>query len=182
MNGCATPLLGGLLVFWLSGYPTCGHAGGAGLPTRAHVRVIADSEVVPERRNALIELASQLRVRVDHIDIEARDDVRAWLTGTDLVISDAPSAHGKKELQERIIPALMGTQTPWLRVGGGRPQFGNISPLHARRLTRASCCGWCRESQANVWIFRCLADRRVAGRVFGANPFPADRHLSSIGT
>jgi cobaltochelatase CobN len=172
MKGCATRLLSGLLAFWLSGCPTTGHAGAAGLPARAHVRVIADSEVVPERRNALIELASQLRVRVDHIDIEARDDVRAWLTGTDLVILDAPSAHGRKELQERIIPALMGTQTPWLRVGGGRPLFGNISPLHARRLIAHLAVG----GAANLkQMFGYLAAWRTGESLAGFSgpiPFP----------
>jgi cobaltochelatase CobN len=172
MNGCAAPLLCRLLVLWFGVWAMPDQVGAAELPARAHVRVIADSDVVPERRNALAQLAAQLRVRVDYVDIGTRGDVRAQLTGIDLVILDAPSAHGRKELHERVIPALMGAQTPWLRVGGGRPQFGNISPLHARRLIAHLAVG----GAANLkQMFGYLAAWRTGESLAGFSgpvPFP----------
>jgi cobaltochelatase CobN len=172
MNGCAAPLLRRLLMLWFGVWATPDQVGAAELPARADVRVIADSDVVPERRSALAQLAAQLRVRVDYVDIGTRDDVRALLTDTDLVILDAPSAHGRKELQERVIPALMGVQTPWLRAGGGRPQFGNISPLHARRLIAHLAVG----GAANLkQMFGYLAAWRTGESLAGFSgpiPFP----------
>lgn len=142
MKRCAFRILCRLLVIWLSIGATAWPVGADDMPARAHVRLVTDSHVAPERRNALVRLAGQLRVRIDQVVIGTRDgDVRPLLAGPDLVILDARSADGRKDVQEHLVPALTAMQTPWLLMGSGRPEFGNMAPLHARRLVAHFAAG-----------------------------------------
>src|SRR5690606_18123352 len=47
---------------------------------------------------------------------------------------DTPRPMDLAKLQQRLGAALSETSTPWVRIGGGPPAFGNLPPLQARRL------------------------------------------------
>ncbi|MEH2533606.1 cobaltochelatase CobN [Bradyrhizobium sp. AZCC 1588] len=101
----------------------------------SHLRVITTDFVLPGRLDKLARLAKDAGLKLDHVYVEAdAGDPKAWIAGVDLVILDTPRPMDLAKVQERIRTALTESRTPWIRVGGGPPGFGNLLPTEARRL------------------------------------------------
>jgi len=101
----------------------------------ARVRVIADDFVLPGRLNRVAALAAESRVALDHLYVETAPGApQDWIAGIDLVILDTPRPMDVAKVAQRIGTALPDSQVAWIRVGGGPPAFGNLSPQQARPL------------------------------------------------
>jgi cobaltochelatase CobN len=105
-------------------------------PVATHdVRIITVDFVLRGKLDKMVELARNARVGLDHFYVETTSgEPRDWLDGAGLVILDTPRPMDLAKVQERLGPALAETRTPWVRIGGGPPAFGNLPPLQARRL------------------------------------------------
>lgn len=131
---CAAAAWFSIAALWLAVWADRCPANAVEMPARAHVRVITDGSIAREKQNSLVKLASKLRVRLDYFVISEREDLGLSITGPDLIIVDIPAPEDQRSFNERLVPVLASAQTPWIRVGSDRPLFGNIAPLHARRL------------------------------------------------
>lgn len=104
-------------------------------PVRVHdVRIITVDFVLPGKLEKISQLARNAQVNLDHLYVEASGEPKNWLENAGLIILDTPRPMDLAKVQQRIGPALAETRTPWIRIGGGLPAFGNLPPLQARRL------------------------------------------------
>lgn len=100
-----------------------------------NVRILTVDFVLPGKLEKMDRLARDAGVKLDHLYVEtASGEPKTWLDDSGLVILDTPRPMDLAKVQERIGRALAETRTPWVRIGGGPPAFGNIPPQHARRL------------------------------------------------
>ncbi|MEH2510945.1 cobaltochelatase CobN [Nitrobacteraceae bacterium AZCC 1564] len=99
------------------------------------VRVITVDFVLSGKLEKIGRLAGHAHIEFDHLYVEtASGEPKDWLDNAGLVILDTPRPMDLAKVQERLGPALTETHTPWIRIGGGPPAFGNIVPQHARRV------------------------------------------------
>jgi cobaltochelatase CobN len=107
----------------------------AGAAEQAIVRVISDDFVLPGRLDKLAGIATQNGVALDRLYVEkASGEPQTWLTGVDLVILDTPRPMDAAKVEQRLGASLKDGHTPWIKVGGGPPGFGNLSAEQGRRL------------------------------------------------
>jgi cobaltochelatase CobN len=134
-------LLGALSRLWLA--CVVGIAGllGALTPALAQsplsgpVRIVTTEFVLPGKLGKIAGLARDAGIALDHRYVETvTGELKDWLDSAGVVILDTPRPNDLAKVQERLGPALAATRTPWIRIGGGPPAFGNLPPLQARRL------------------------------------------------
>ncbi|MPZ39808.1 MAG: cobaltochelatase subunit CobN [Rhizobiales bacterium] len=107
----------------------------SGQPANDRVRIITVDFVLPGKLEKFGQLARAARLDLDRLYVEtASGQPRAWLEDVTLVILDTPRPMDLAKVQARLGSSLAESHTPWIRVGGGSPAFGNLPPQHARRL------------------------------------------------
>jgi len=107
----------------------------ASLSKGERIRIVTVDFVLPGKLEKISTLARDAGMELDHLYIEtAPGDPAGWFNDAGLVIFDTPRPMDLAKLQQKVAPALSDTRTPWIRVGGGPPAFGNIPPQHARSL------------------------------------------------
>ncbi|ARQ01005.1 cobaltochelatase subunit CobN [Pseudorhodoplanes sinuspersici] len=105
------------------------------LPGAHRIRIITVDFVLPGKLEKLGRFAEDARLGLDRLYVETvNGEPDTWLEGADLILLDTPRPTDLTKVQERLGSALANTRTPWVRIGGGPPAFGNIPPQHARRL------------------------------------------------
>jgi cobaltochelatase CobN len=159
----------GSISVWLGFLAPCCPVSAFEAPARAHVRFVTGSLVAPGKFNKLAQLAEQFRIKVDHISVGSNGEARQWASSPDLVVFDTVSPWDYAPLKTE----LSQTRTPWVRVGGGPPEFGNIPPLHARRLVAHYGIGGAPNLKQMFGYFGAWrAGESVAG-FLSPTPFPA---------
>jgi cobaltochelatase CobN len=99
------------------------------------VRIITVDFVLSGKLEKIGRLARDAHLDLDHLYVEtASGEPKSWLDNAGLIILDTPRPMDLAKLQQRLGAALSETSTPWVRIGGGPPAFGNLPPLQARRL------------------------------------------------
>lgn len=99
------------------------------------VRIITVDFVLSGKLEKIGRLARDAHLDLDHLYIEtASGEPKSWFDNAGLIILDTPRPMDLAKLQQRLGAALSETSTPWVRIGGGPPAFGNLPPLQARRL------------------------------------------------
>lgn len=99
------------------------------------VRVITDNFVLPGRLDRLASIAARNDVTLDRLYVEkATGEPQAWIAGADLIVLDTPRPMDAAKVGQRLGASLQNSQTPWIKVGGGPPSFGNLPPEQGRRL------------------------------------------------
>jgi cobalamin biosynthesis Mg chelatase CobN len=99
------------------------------------VRIVTVDFVLSGKLDKIGRLARDAQFDLDRLYVEtASGEPRSWLDDAGLVILDTPRPMDLAKVQQRLGKALSETRTPWLRIGGGPPAFGNIPRQHARRL------------------------------------------------
>ena len=102
---------------------------------RPSVRVITDDFVLPGRLDKLARVADQNGVTLDRLYVEqASSEPQAWVMGADLIVLDTPRLMDAAKVEQRLGSSLRDGRTPWIKVGGGPPSFGNLPPEQGRRL------------------------------------------------
>ncbi len=104
-------------------------------PLSGPARIITTEFVLPGKLGKIAGLARDAGIALDHRYVEtATGEPKDWLDSAAIVILDTPRPNDLAKVQEKLGPALATTRTPWIRIGGGPPAFGNLPPLQARRL------------------------------------------------
>lgn len=110
-------------------------SGQASAAARPSVRVITDNFVLPGRLDRLASIAARNDVTLDRLYVEkATGEPQAWIAGADLIVLDTPRPMDAAKVEQRLGASLQNSQTPWIKVGGGPPSFGNLPPEQGRRL------------------------------------------------
>ena len=95
------------------------NAQGRGAPV---IRVVTTDFVLPGKIARLDRWAQERGVSVEGLYVETdKRDPAAWGEGADLIVLDTPRGNDLAAVMARAGGALEASKTPWLRVGGGRP-------------------------------------------------------------
>lgn len=101
----------------------------------ASVRVVTVDFVLPGKLDRLERLARAAGLGMDRSYVEAlQGPASSVAEGTGLVVVDTPRPNDVAKVAGVLGNALTESRTPWIRIGGGPPAFGNLPPHHARRL------------------------------------------------
>lgn len=123
------------------------------------LRIVTVEFVLPGKLEKIGRLARDAGIELGHLYVEtAPGKPQDWLDNTGLVILDTPRPMDLAKVQQRLGSALAETRTPWLRIGGGPPAFGNIPPEHARRLMAYYAGGGERNLRAMLAYVRAWRD------------------------
>jgi cobaltochelatase CobN len=98
------------------------------------VRVLTNDFVLPGKLQRLHNWANDLDVRLDSRNISRQNEVSADLLTAGLLILDTPRPNDLAQMQTFLGERLQQERTPWVRVGGGAPAFGNLPPPVAYQL------------------------------------------------
>jgi cobaltochelatase CobN len=143
-------------------------------PNAQRVRIVTVDFVLPGKLEKIGRLARDAHTELDHLFVEtAPGEPENWLDGADLVILDTPRPMDLAKVQQRLGPALSATPTPWVRIGGGPPAFGNIPPQHARRLMSYYAGGGERNLRAMFAYMRAWRAGTDTNAVAPPSPLPA---------
>lgn len=144
------------------------------LPNAQRVRIVTVDFVLPGKLEKTSKLARDVQIELDHLYVEtAPGDPKDWLDNVGLVILDTPRPMDLAKVQQRLGPALSKTRTPWVRIGGGPPVFGNIPPQHARRLTAYYAGGGEKNLRAMFAYVRAWRDGADTNAVAPPSALPA---------
>ncbi|WP_313513369.1 cobaltochelatase subunit CobN [Pseudomonas sp.] len=112
----------------------------AGASSAATASLMADAPRVKVLTNAFVLQGKLDRLRSwaaeEGVALHGMREVSPMqaLDDAELLILDTPRPSDAAELQQRLGDRLAATSTPWIRVGGGAPAFGNLPPPVALRL------------------------------------------------
>ena len=144
-------------------------------PDSAHrVRIITVDFVLPGKLEKLGRFAEDAGLGIERLYVEtASGEPDTWLEGADLILLDTPRPTDLAKMQERLGAALGMTRTPWFRVGGGPPAFGNIPPQHARPLIAYYASGGERNIRAMFDYIRAWRDGTDTAALARPSALPA---------
>lgn len=107
----------------------------ASVQAAPQVRVVSTDFVLSGKFTRLASWASEAGIELQAVQIEHSQTAAAELVaGVNLLILDTPRPTDLAAVQQHLGEHLQTTGTPWIRVGGGPPAFGNLPPLVARTL------------------------------------------------
>jgi cobaltochelatase CobN len=133
------------------------------------IRVIASDFVLPGKFERMAHWAEEAGFRVGGVRVgQDAGEPRSWIAGAALVILDTPRPADLARVQQRLGNTLETEGRPWIRVGGGPPAFGGLSPEHARRLVGYYAAG----GQANFRSMFTYLSRLRDGREVSDLPPP----------
>ncbi|PRB83917.1 cobaltochelatase subunit CobN [Pseudomonas sp. MYb185] len=98
----------------------------------ADIRVLSNDFVLPGKVARLQQWAGDVGLTLDNRYISGEADSAELAAG--LLILDTPRPNDLAQMQAFLGDRLEQVATPWIRVGGGPPAFGNLPPQHARQL------------------------------------------------
>ncbi|MER2176382.1 MAG: cobaltochelatase subunit CobN [Stenotrophomonas maltophilia] len=99
------------------------------------VEIVTTDFIMPGKITAIDGLAAPAGVRVEQRLVgNGRPLPDTWPAGVDLVIIDSPRPSDAEQIMATVTPALLGSNVPWVRVGGGAPAYGALQAGHARRI------------------------------------------------
>lgn len=96
------------------------------------VRVLSNDFVLPGKLARLQQWAGEAGLRLESDYIEGQAEPADLLAG--LLILDTPRPGDLAQMQAFLGDRLEQSSTPWIRVGGGAPAFGNLPAPVARQL------------------------------------------------
>ncbi|KRW62122.1 cobaltochelatase subunit CobN [Pseudomonas sp. TTU2014-080ASC] len=96
--------------------------------TQPDVRVLANDFVLPGKLQRLQSWASEAGMRLDSRNISRERELSDDLLSAGLLILDTPRPNDLAQMQAFLGERLKDARTPWIRVGGGAPAFGNLPP------------------------------------------------------
>lgn len=103
--------------------------------TPPKVLIVASDFVVAGKFAQLAVIAEQHNVQVDYIYAQHAGELsEATINAASLVILDGPRPSDRAAVEIALPKGIAGLNVPWIQVGGGRPNFGNISGKFARNL------------------------------------------------
>ena len=140
------------------------------------VRVVTVDFVLPGRLDRLERLGRTAGLALERAYVEtAAEPPAAMVAGAALIVIDTPRPNDVAAVDARIGEALRASRTPWIRVGGGEPAFGNLPPQHGRRLIAYYAAG----GEANLAAF--FAYAAALGRDGSPAAIPAPVPLPAAG-
>ena len=140
------------------------------------VRIVTVAFVLPGRLDRLERMARAAGLVLERSYVEtAAGPPAALVEGTGLIVIDTPRPNDLAAMNARLGEALRTSRTPWIRVGGGEPAFGNLSPQQAFRLIGYYAAG----GQANLAAF--FAYAAALGRGGDGESLPAPVPLPAAG-
>jgi cobaltochelatase CobN len=98
------------------------------------VDVVANDFVLPSKTARLDAIGRGEGVRFHHVTVAGDAAPDGWPGDADLVILDTPRPSDNDAVTRAVGARLDAAGVPWLRVGGGAPASGRLSPEQARRL------------------------------------------------
>ena len=114
-----------MLLFILGSSPVWSESG-------PDIRVLSNDFVLSGKLARLQRWAGDAGLQLDSRYISGEAEPADLLTG--LLILDTPRPGDLAQMQAFLGDLLERSDTPWIRVGGGAPAFGNLSPPVARQL------------------------------------------------
>ncbi|NNT94802.1 cobaltochelatase subunit CobN [Stutzerimonas nitrititolerans] len=120
-----------LVLLALFGYDTA-----AADPARqdaVQVRVLTTEFVLQGKLDRLAAWAAESNITLDGVRIASATD-RVAHDDPDLLILDTPRPADLTRVQQYLGDRFKAADTPWIRVGGGPPAFGNLPATVAKRL------------------------------------------------
>ncbi|TBU77868.1 cobaltochelatase subunit CobN [Pseudomonas daroniae] len=103
--------------------------------SKADVRILTTDFVLQGKLDRLQQWGQEagLSLQSEHLS-KRLPGLGGSLLGARLVLLDTPRPSDLAEMQQALGDELTATSTPWLRVGGGSPAFGNLPAPVAMRL------------------------------------------------
>lgn len=96
------------------------------------IRVLSNDFVLPGKLTRLQHWAEEAGLQLDNRYIAGEAEPADLMAG--LLILDTPRPNDLAQMQAFLGNQLEHSPTPWIRVGGGAPAFGNLPPQAARQL------------------------------------------------
>lgn len=137
----------------------------------ARVRMLSSDFVLPGKHARLTAWAQQQGVDFASLrsgDLQAPD--AHWLAGVDLLILDTPRPSDLVAVQQRLDGQLERLPSPWIRIGGGPPAYGNLPPPLAMRLIGYYANG----GEANLTQLFTLVQRLRSSQPYEDLPAPVE--------
>lgn len=141
---------------------------------KVSVRVISTDFVLPGKIHLLQQIAERNQITLQGLYIEdITSQTIDGLSGTDLVILDTPRGGDRARAMEALQPALQTTTMPWIAVGGGRPQSGNLNESISRSLIAYYAAGGNDNFQHMMEFIRAWSIGESTASVAQPVPLPA---------
>jgi len=138
------------------------------------VQVIGSDFILPAKFVRLQAMAGAEDVALRGASLSTLDDQPDWARA-DFILLDTPRPSDVEAVQAVIGDRLEIGDRPWVRIGGGAPAFGNLSPEAARRIAGYYAAG----GQENfTLLFRYLKLHAMGG---DAAALPPPRPLEQVG-
>ncbi|WP_417228412.1 cobaltochelatase subunit CobN [Amphritea sp.] len=120
---------------------------------KSDVAIITTPFVLPAKITMLQAIAKEQGVNLEGHVLTSKDEApEAWFDRSDLVVLDTPRGGDRARVMELIKETLDNTDTPWIVVGGGPPDGGNLDPTMIRRLVSYYSAGG-RENFTHLMAF-----------------------------
>lgn len=133
--------------------------------------MLSSDFVLPGKHARLKSWAQQQDVEFTSLQSGAKQAPDAeWLATVDLLILDTPRPSDVASVQQRLGDVLDHLPLPWIRIGGGPPAYGNLSPPLAMRLVGYYGNG----GETNLKHLFTLIKRKKAGLPFDDLPAPVE--------
>ncbi|MGY8774532.1 cobaltochelatase subunit CobN [Spongiibacter tropicus] len=145
----------------------------AAMPAAAEVtriQVLSSDFLLPGKVNRLQRLANPhgIAVQADF----GKGATAETLATADLLILDTPRGSDRAEVMGRVGAQLKAGNTPWLVVGGGPPQGGNLSPVILRPLLAYYAAGGEANFRNMMAFIRAWQDGSTLSAIPPAVPLP----------